>query len=61
MNDEIMKQLGFGKEVKMKNAGKCPFCGKDVDDKEFRDDLSRREFKISGLCQECQDKMFKEN
>ena len=26
----------------------------------FRDDLARREFEISGLCQECQDWAFQE-
>lgn len=25
---------------------------------EFRDDLSRKEYTISGLCQECQDEVF---
>lgn len=25
---------------------------------EFKDDLSRREYRISGLCQKCQDKVF---
>lgn len=25
---------------------------------EFRDDLSRKEYTISGLCQECQDAVF---
>jgi len=38
---------------------KCPFCGKVIHpNAEFRDDLSRREFNISGLCQDCQDKTF---
>lgn len=41
-----------------KVQGKCPFCGKVVDDSEFRDERSRREFKISGLCQKCQDEFF---
>lgn len=40
---------------------KCPFCGKDMSNPEgvFRDKLSYREFGISELCQECQDKVFK--
>ena len=25
---------------------------------EFKDDLSRKEYTISGMCQDCQDKMF---
>lgn len=34
----------------------CPMCGGDC--VEFRDDLSRREFEISGMCQSCQDRIF---
>ncbi|AXH66671.1 hypothetical protein SEA_STARBOW_203 [Streptomyces phage Starbow] len=34
-------------------------CGKDVDiDKDFRDSNSRSEYRISGLCQSCQDKLY---
>ena len=40
-------------------ANQCVFCNKMIDpDTEFRDELSRREFQISGICQECQDKTF---
>jgi ribosomal protein L37AE/L43A len=35
----------------------CPFCGFSVS-QDFRDELSRKEYKISGLCQKCQDKTF---
>lgn len=38
--------------------GKCPFCGMPIRHNEFRDELSRKEFKISGLCQSCQDETF---
>ena len=31
-------------------------CGKSVTG--FRDELSAREYKISGLCQNCQDEVF---
>lgn len=59
MNKEILKKVGFEKEVKAVEQGECPFCGKKIDViKEFRDSLSRREYAISGLCQDCQDKMF---
>ena len=34
----------------------CPTCGKDISG--FRDSLSRREYSISGMCQECQDSVF---
>ena len=36
----------------------CSWCGKSA--VEFRDELSRKEYTISGFCQECQDKAFGE-
>jgi len=38
--------------------GKCPECFKDIKESEFTDELSKREYSISGLCQECQDAVF---
>ncbi|WP_405298420.1 hypothetical protein [Methanobrevibacter sp.] len=38
--------------------GKCPFCGKDMTNATFKDEKSRKEFEISGICQECQDIHF---
>lgn len=31
-------------------------CGKPIG--EFRDELSRKEYTISGMCQSCQDELF---
>lgn len=41
----------------------CSWCGKEFEcsEEEFKDELSEREFKISGLCQDCQDKTFGRN
>lgn len=51
----------FPKEAENIRNGKCPFCGKKIDpETEFKDELSKREFEISGMCQKCQDKIFKE-
>ena len=36
--------------------GYCPLCSAEV--RELRDELSLREFGISGLCQTCQDSVF---
>ena len=36
--------------------GKCNWCKQDL--KGFRDDLSVKEYEISGFCQSCQDKTF---
>jgi uncharacterized CHY-type Zn-finger protein len=60
MNKEIMKSLGFEKEVNTFESGLCPFCGKKVLMSSFRDALSAREYQISGLCQQCQDDFSKE-
>jgi len=58
MNKKIMKISGLGDMVKAVEEGLCPFCRNPVNFEDFRDDLSRREFKISGLCQKCQDEFF---
>jgi hypothetical protein len=34
----------------------CPTCKEKVG--EFRDELSEKEYTISGMCQECQDSVF---
>jgi hypothetical protein len=39
-------------------AGLCPTCGKKPG--KMRDEISRREFAITGMCQPCQDKTFGE-
>lgn len=36
---------------------KCPYCKKAIG--HFRNDLSEREYSISGLCQKCQDSVFR--
>lgn len=36
----------------------CPFCGHEINPAEFRDAESRKEYEISGLCQQCQDEVF---
>ncbi len=58
MNKDIMEKVGFKKEVELVESGICPFCNKHVDWSDFEDDLSVKEFKISGLCQACQDEIF---
>jgi len=56
MNKDIMKSLGFEEEVKAMEAGLCSWCKKEITD--FRNEISEREYKISGMCQNCQDKTF---
>lgn len=35
-------------------------CGRENVGEDFRDEVSEREYRISGLCQRCQDKIFNE-
>ena len=39
---------------------KCPLCGKDIGLGACKDELSEKEYLISGMCQECQDGVFDE-
>lgn len=44
-----------------KVATTCKICGKWIHPaRDFKDCLSKEEFLISGMCQECQDEIFKE-
>lgn len=56
MNKEIMKTAGFDKEVERAEAGLCTTCGKVLSG--FRDEISIREYRVSGMCQRCQDEVF---
>lgn len=46
--------------VRAVSEGICPLpdCHKPIYSSEFRDEISLREYRISGLCQACQDKIF---
>ena len=47
----------FGRSVSLAKAGnQCVCCGKNAT--EFRDEISKRECRISSLCQHCQDEVF---
>lgn len=59
MNEEILRKLGYNKQVDRFEVGRCPIC--NTADKKFRDEQSKREHAISGLCQSCQDKVFGAN
>ena len=53
-----MKKMGFAKEVEAIEHGFCGMCKKPIVQKEFRNPISIKEFKISGMCQKCQDDFF---
>ncbi len=48
----------FPKQIDRVSLGKCPICGSYIKIEDFKDPLSLKEFNISGMCQECQDKIF---
>lgn len=53
--NDISKKM-FGRE---RTGDQCVTCGSEtVKPEDFRDDLSRKEFGISHMCQTCQDSIF---
>lgn len=57
MNKDILKKL-FPDMVKLVEEGKCPTCKEPIKIEDFTNPLSIKEFRISGMCQKCQDKTF---
>jgi len=54
---EEMGQIVYGRSRKLALAGsQCIKCGEF--NLEFRDEISRKEYGISALCQPCQDQIF---
>lgn len=51
----------FGKKRSevIESKNECVMC--DEPDMNFRDELSKKEFKISGMCQTCQDAFYGEH
>lgn len=52
----LMDELVGGSTEKSILENYCVLCREKVE--EFKDELSAREFAISGLCQKCQDEVF---
>jgi hypothetical protein len=51
----LSRLTGKSREIQIA-SGLCMTC--DGEAKEFKDDLSRNEYAISGMCQHCQDAIF---
>ena len=49
------KICGFDKRL---NAGLCPLCGGVVNPEEFKSDIERKEYQITGICALCQNQVF---
>ena len=60
--DALLSQIIFnGKDrVEVIASGDCLTCdeARDLKATSFRDDISRKEYSISGMCQSCQDDVF---
>jgi len=54
--EDLMTKLSGISRQEAEAAKICTWCKKKVDG--FRDQLSLKEYMISGFCQECQDKTF---
>ena len=39
---------------------RCPMCHANIKESDFKDELSKKEYSISGMCQKCQDEVFTE-
>lgn len=55
MNDAIKAIFGVDVNASV-DSNECAMCKRPAVN--FRDSLSAREFRISGLCQECQDDIW---
>jgi len=51
----ISRMTGKSREQQLASE-LCMTCSGDATD--FKDDLSRKEYTISGMCQDCQDRIF---
>ena len=51
-------QMARGMCNEIGGTSRCPTCNEMFDPSALRDSLSRKECGISGMCQECQDRIF---
>ena len=49
---------GLEELFQAKEKGICPFCTREVKEEDLKNELSKKEYNISGLCQRCQDDFF---
>lgn len=54
--DTIAKSLFGRSNTEAIHARQCVTCGAEAT--EFRDKLSMKEYRVSGMCQACQDSVF---
>ena len=50
-------KISYGRTQKeAEKEGVCLYCGEKV--KEFKAEINKKEYEISGMCQKCQDEFF---
>lgn len=55
--DKLLSEiLGVDRKAAIQ-SDKCAVCGRDA--MAFKDELSKKEYSISGMCQKCQDEIWK--
>ena len=58
MESALTDMLGFDRKAVI-TGNTCACCdAANITPDSFKDELSFKEYRISGLCQECQDKVF---
>lgn len=55
---KLLKELRFGQKLAFVKEIRCPLCSEIVDKEAFRNDMFKREFETTGLCQACLDLVF---
>lgn len=56
--DNFAKKAFGQSQTEAKEKKVCVFCGKGIKMEDFRDELSVKEYGISGFCMKCQDDTF---
>ena len=51
----------FPKFWELIEKDRCPMCESKINEADFRNELSKKEFSVSGMCQSCQNKTFNED
>ena len=52
------KEIVFEDEKTIERV--CPICKEKINFDDFEDELSKKEYQISGICQSCQNEIFNE-
>ena len=56
--DNLLNHMSGTNRIEQIKSNNCTWCKGDASS--FRDELSKKEYTISGFCQKCQDEVFGE-